>query len=565
MMNKVWKAIPYKQEIAKHLQSVLNIHPIFCQILAQRGIENYEQAKQFFRPSLNDLHDPFLMKNMDKAVQRIIQAIQRKEKILLYGDYDVDGTTAVATLYSYLKPLHPFLAYYIPDRYKEGYGLSYKGIEHAKQTGISLLITLDCGIRAIRQVEMANRENIDVIICDHHLPGEQLPNALAILDPKQTDCPYPYKELSGCGVGFKLAQGINQQLKRSFDQLIPLLDLVAISIASDIVEMRGENRVLTYFGMKQLNQTHRVGLQILIKQLERELPFSVSDVVFGIAPLINAAGRLADAEQAVRLLLAEDRTVAKELTMVLDRRNKLRKEYDQRIAEEAHDLMEQQTYLKQRKSIVLYQPHWHKGVVGIAASRLVDTYHRPTIILTESEGQLVGSARSVNGFDIHEAIHYCSDLLLNYGGHQHAAGLRLRAENLLVFQDRFEAYVSTYIEPEQLIPVVNYCNVLDFKDITPNFWQLLQQFAPFGPGNRNPVFVTHQVFDSGYSKVLKEKHLSLAMKQSKSNTLYGIAFGKGAFYDNMRQRKSFSIAYTINANKWKGSSRMQLMVKDLRS
>lgn len=564
-LTKRWKAIPYAVEIAKALQADLKIHPIFCRLLAQRGIETYEEAKQFFRPQLTDLHDPFLMKGMAEAVQRVVQAIQHKEKILLYGDYDVDGTTAVATLYSFLKPLHPHLDYYIPDRYKEGYGFSYQGIEYAANKGVGLIITLDCGIRATSQVAYCKQAGIEVIVCDHHLPGDRIPDAVAVLDPKQADCNYPYKELSGCGVGFKLAQGINQQLGRSFEHLTKLLDLVAISIASDIVEMRSENRVLTHFGLQQLNSTERIGLRMLIKNSGKQLPLSVSDVVFGLAPLINAAGRLADAEQAVKLLLAEHRVVAEDLTEVLELRNKMRREYDQRIAEEAMTLLEEDTYLQSRKSIVLYQPHWHKGVVGIAASRMVEAYHRPTIILTESSGKIVGSARSIKGFDIHEAIHSCGDLLINYGGHQHAAGLSLNPENLIVFQDRFEGYVSTMIAPEQLVPEISYTTKINFKDITSSFWNILRQFAPFGPGNRNPVFVTSQVQDTGYSRVLKEKHLSLSVRQAKSPVFYGIAFGQGERYEQIKPRKPFSICYTLEQNSWQGKSRLQLMVKDIKA
>ncbi|MEL6720083.1 MAG: single-stranded-DNA-specific exonuclease RecJ, partial [Bacteroidota bacterium] len=379
-MQKIWQATEYDTSIAEQLQKELNIHPIFCQLLAQRGIQSFEAAEKFFRPKLADLHDPFLMKGMEKAVSRILQAIDNQEKVLIYGDYDADGVTSVALLYAFLSPLLKSLDYYIPDRYKEGYGLSYEGVEFAYQNNFDLLITVDCGITAHKQIKLAKYYNIDCIICDHHLPDHHLPMADAILDPKQKDCNYPYKELSGCGIAFKIAQGINQRLERSFSHCEELLDLVAISTAADIVEMRGENRILMHYGLAQLNNTKRVGLKMLLQMSNRELPLSVSDIVFGIAPLINAAGRLADAKQAVKLLLAKDRKVAADLSNLLQLRNKMRREFDQRIVQEAKELFEEQEDWKNRSSIVLYKKHWHKGVVGIVASRMVDQYYRPCII-----------------------------------------------------------------------------------------------------------------------------------------------------------------------------------------
>ncbi|MEM9847738.1 MAG: single-stranded-DNA-specific exonuclease RecJ [Bacteroidota bacterium] len=563
-MNKQWKAIPYDQKAAQQLQLDLNIHPIFCQLLAQRGISTFEAAKQFFRPSLSDLHDPLLMLGMEKAVRRIVQAIENQEQILIYGDYDADGVTSVALLYSFLSPLHKKLHYYIPDRYKEGYGVSYQAIEQAQQQAIDLIITVDCGITAHGPLKMAQYSGIDCIVCDHHLPGESLPEAFAILDPKQADCEYPYKELSGCGIAFKLAQAINQHLARPFHHCEVLLDLVAISTAADIVEMRGENRVLVHFGLQQLNQGKRLGLNRLIENSGRTRPLSVSDVVFGIAPLINASGRLADAKQAVKLLLATSKNDAADLTRLLELRNKMRREYDQRIAAEASELFQKETDWQEKSSIVLYQKHWHKGVIGIAASRMVEKFHRPSFILTESEGQIVGSARSIKGVNIHNALEACSDLLTNFGGHQYAAGLKMRKENLFFFQDRMEAYLKTQLAETDKTPTINYSAILDFKDITNAFWDILKQFAPFGPGNRNPIFVSRRVKDSGYSKTLSGKHLRLSVKQKESQVMSGIGFGLGEKYNLMNNGKQFDLCYNLQVNRWKGNVSMQMMVKDVK-
>jgi len=563
-MQKIWQAAEYDLSIAEQLQTQLNIHPVFCKLLAQRGIKTYEAAEKFFRPQLSDLHDPFLMKGMDRAVERVLQAIKNQEKVLIYGDYDADGVTSVALLYAFLSPLLRYLDYYIPDRYKEGYGLSYEGVEFAQSNNFNLLITVDCGITAISQIKLAKHYGIDCLICDHHLPESILPNADAILDPKQLDCNYPYKELSGCGIAFKLAQGINQQLKRSFSHCEELLDLVAISTAADIVEMKGENRVLMYYGLKQLNNTNRVGLKMLLQMSGRELPLSVSDIVFGIAPLINAAGRLADAKQAVKLLLAKNKNVAADLSHLLQLRNKMRREFDQRIAQEAKMLFEEQEGWQEKNSIVLYQQHWHKGVVGIVASRMVDQYYRPSIILTESNGEIVGSARSIKSIDIYAALNSCTDLLTNFGGHRHAAGLKMNAENFPAFQDRIEAYVSTHIEAQEKIPTLHYHTQLDFSHISPSFWNILQQFAPFGPGNRNPIFMTKGVLDTNYSRVLKGEHLKLSVKQKNSMSFNGIGFGLGERYRLMEGKGKVNICYNLQLNKWKGNRSIQLVVKDVK-
>ncbi|NJL74314.1 MAG: single-stranded-DNA-specific exonuclease RecJ [Saprospiraceae bacterium] len=559
-----WKATPYEEEVAHQLQKSLKINPIFCQLLAQRGIQSYEQAKDFFRPQLDQLHDPFLMFGMERAVSRILLALARKEKILLFGDYDVDGTTAVALLYTYLEKHHAILTYYIPDRYKEGYGVSFEGIEHAVQQGVTLLITLDCGISSQAPLRMAKREGIDVIVCDHHLPSEELPDAFAILDPKQTHCSYPYKELSGCGVAFKLAQAINQVTNQPPDWCWELLDFLVISIASDIVDMMGENRILAYYGLKRFQQTERVGLKMLIEKSGKPLPFTINDIVFGLAPFLNAAGRLADATQAVRLLLAKDAKTATEIAEILNRRNLMRKEFDQRIAEEAKILWQAEENWHSKKSIVLYQPHWHKGVVGIVAARMVEHFHRPTIILTESNGKAVGSARSIQGFSIHEAIKSCEDLLINFGGHDHAAGLSLHPQNIPYFQDRFEAIVQITLPNTIADPTIYYSAVVPFQAITPTFWHILQQFAPFGPGNRNPVFVSHQIYDTGYSRLLKEQHIRLIVKQDDTPSMMGIAFGMAQYFESIQSRQKHSICYTLESNQWKDKTYLQMQIKDIK-
>ncbi|MEM9990423.1 MAG: single-stranded-DNA-specific exonuclease RecJ, partial [Bacteroidota bacterium] len=533
-MQKSWIDTPTDLAIVKELQTSLAIHPTFCKLLAQRGIIDYTSAKQYFRPQLTDLHDPFLMAGMEVAVRRIQTALEREEKILIYGDYDVDGTTSVAMLYTFLADLHPYLDYYIPDRYKEGYGLSYQGIEYAKQKGIALIITLDCGIRAVSQVNFATQEHIDIIICDHHIPDKVLPSACAILDPKQQQCTYPFKELSGCGVGLKLAQAICERLNMEQEHWVSLLDFVVISIAADIVPMQGENRILAYYGLQQLNETKRIGLRALARKSSRTFPLSISDIVFGIAPIINAAGRLADAEQAVRLLLASTKQGAADLSSILELRNKMRREFDERTIREAKAQFEQLPERGNHRSIVLFQPHWHKGVVGITAARMVEQYYRPTIILTESQGRVVGSARSVRGFNVYEAIERCADLLINFGGHAHAAGLTMSPENVLAFQDRFEAVVSTFIEETALVPEIEVNATLRLHDISSAFWKILKQFAPFGPRNRNPVFVSKGVRDTGYSKVLRGNHLRLAIQQDTSEVYYGIAFGMGDKYEQVK-------------------------------
>lgn len=563
-MQKKWEAIPYDQSIANDLQKKLGIHPLFCQLLVQRGITTFEAAKQFFRPTLSDLHDPFLMLNMSEAVERILLAIKRREAILLYGDYDADGVSSIALLHDFLSELNLPIEFYAPDRYKEGYGVSFKGVDYAKSKGIRLMITLDCGITAQSAVRAANAYGIDCIICDHHLPEAELPDALAILNPKQENCLYPFKELSGCGVAFKLAQGINQALHRSFDYCEKLLDVLAISIAADIVKVTGENRILLHFGLQQLSATKRLGLQLLIQQKNLEPPLRVRDLVFGIAPLLNAAGRLADAHQAVNLLLAKNAGEANKAYRTLHLRNEMRKEYEQRILAEAKEMLAENENWRDRSVIVLHQKHWHKGVLGIVASKLVEQFHRPTFLLAESDGKLMGSARSFNGIDIHVALESCSDLLINFGGHRYAAGLQLQPNDLYFLEDRLEAYISTHASETALIPSLDYSGELDFQTITPAFWNLLQNFAPFGPGNRNPLFISRNVKADPTSRILKGRHLKLWLKQENAKAIGGVAFGLADRYPLIEAGEAIDVCYNLQMNTWKGKSNLQLVVKDLR-
>lgn len=564
MLPKQWKLTEIQPDLVKSLQEELNIDAIFCSLLVQRGIHSAIAAKSFFSPSLDNLHDPFLMQDMTKGVLRLHEAIQQKQKILLYGDYDVDGTTSVALMYSFLSQQKAVLDYYIPDRYKEGYGISVEGIRYAEEKGVALIIAMDCGIRAEKQALLAKEAGIDLIICDHHLPGEQLPEAYAILDPKRSDCNYPFKELSGCGVAFKLTQAYVQQYDLPKEQWESLLDFLVISIAADIVPMVEENRILAYFGLEKLNRTNRLGLKALIDHSKRERPLSITDIVFGLAPMINAAGRMADAEKSVQLMLSNTKNVAADYTRVLNYRNDLRRDFEQRITKEANELFVQAEDWEGRKSIVLYQEHWHKGVVGIVASRMVESYYRPSIILAKSGNLVVGSARSVRGFDIHEAISMCSDLLINFGGHKYAAGLTLHPENVQAFTDRFEGVVQVTITTEQTQAEIDVSATLTFNEIDAKFLKTLARFAPFGPGNRNPVFQSLGVSDTGYSRVLKKEHLSLALQQDNSQSFKGISFGQAGVAKKVYTRQPFDICYNLRENRWKGKTFLQLMIKDMR-
>ena len=561
------------KQLVKSLSESLGIDEILATLLVQRGITNYEEAKDFFRPSLEHLHDPFLMKDMDKAVDRLQKAMNDGEKILIYGDYDVDGTTAVALIYTYLKNFvnKKKIEFYIPDRYEEGYGISYKGIDYAADNGFGLVIVLDCGIKAVEKIEYANQRGVDFIICDHHRPDEVIPNAVAVLDSKRPDCEYPYKELSGCGVGFKLISALSIRLGRPIEEVYELLDYVAVSIAADIVPITGENRVLAYFGLKQLNKNPRPGIAAVLRQaeqknaLEREL--TISDLVFLIGPRINAAGRLEKASDSVRLLLATNSEHAEKLAASINDLNSKRREFDNAITEEALQMINADEKLRNAKSTVIFNENWHKGVIGIVASRLTDSYYRPTIVLTRSGNLITGSARSIKNFDIYDAIDDCSDLLEHFGGHKYAAGLSLKPENLEKFSERFEKYVSEHLEEDDLTPELNVDIQMDFTNITPKFVRILKQFAPFGPGNLSPVFLTKNVVDAGFSRAVgNRKHLKLSvMQQGNTDFVFsGIAFQKGDLYEKIHEKEPFTMCYYIEENFWQGKTTLQLNVKDIK-
>ncbi|MCC6462690.1 MAG: single-stranded-DNA-specific exonuclease RecJ [Saprospiraceae bacterium] len=557
-----WRLSATDETVAQHLHQVLGIAPILCRLLAQRGISTFEEARLFFRPALSDLHDPFLMQDMDRAVQRLQVAIGQGARILLYGDYDVDGATSVALLYAFLSPFYQNIDYYLPDRDKEGYGVSLAGVEYAHQTGATLVVAMDCGIKAHRAIELARSYGIDFVVCDHHLPDETLPAAVACLDPKLPDCRYPCKELSGCGITFKLAQALALRQGIPAENLHPLLDLVALSIACDIVPMIGENRVLTHFGLQQLNRNPRLGLWALIERSGRRYPLSVSDVVFGIGPLLNAAGRLGDARDAVRLLLAAERHSALEAAGMLVQRNRERRAVDQATTEEARRRVRHDPALEAQKSLVLFDPTWHKGILGITASRLVESFHKPTVVLTESEGRAVGSARSVPGFDLHEALSHCTHLFLSFGGHAHAAGVQLAPEDVPAFAEQFEAIVQKTLPAQAAVPELDIAGELRLSEITPAFWRVLKQFAPFGPGNMNPVFQIRRVTDTGQSRLLANNHLRLAISQGDSPVFTGVGFGLGEAFAAV-QSGPFDLAAQLFDDDWQGERVLSLMAKDI--
>ena len=575
-----------RQQVAD-IVKVLNINENLATLLVQRGITNYEEAKTFFRPSLSQLHDPFLMKDMDKAVERVMRAINDGEKVLIYGDYDVDGTTAVAVVYTYLKPFFKKkkIEFYIPDRYEEGYGISIKGIDYAADNGFKLVIALDCGIKAVERIEYANQRGVDFIICDHHRAGDVIPNAVAVLDAKRPDCHYPYDELSGCGVGFKLVTALSMKGLGTIEEVYELLDLLAVSIAADIVPITGENRVLAYFGLKQLNKKPRPGIEAILQhaniyrrdedQLEedenvltREL--TISDLVFLIGPRINAAGRIAKASDSVRLLLADKKEHAEKLAASINDLNDERREFDNRITEEALDMIDADDVLRDAKSTVVFNERWHRGVIGIVASRLTDYYYRPTIVLTRANGLVTGSARSIKNFDIYDAIDNCSDLLEHFGGHKYAAGLSMKPENLPEFRRRFEAYVAEHLVDEDFVPEMEVDLKIKFSDITSKFMRILNQFAPFGPGNMAPVFWTDNVIDAGGSRpVGGHRHLKLTVSQVGDAEqgvapFSGIAFQKGNLFDRIHDGEPFSICYHLEYNTWQGKTNLQLNVKDIK-
>jgi single-stranded-DNA-specific exonuclease len=567
-MKKYWKIKERaKSEQIDSLSKELNISPVLANLLVQRNITTYEQAKDFFRPNLDNLHDPFLMKDMGVAVERLLQAFETKENILIYGDYDVDGTTSVSLVYSFLKKFYNNIDYYIPDRYNEGYGISFKAIDYASQNNISLIIALDCGIKAIDKIDYAAQKSIDFIVCDHHTPGDKLPNAVAVLDPKRKDCSYPYKELSGCGVGFKFMQAFAKTKKIDFNNLLDYIDLVAVSIASDIVPITDENRILTFHGLKKLHENPSIGLKtIKLKSNIGDQALSVEDVVFKIGPRINAAGRMESGKQAVDLLISTNEEEALLLCDKLDVHNNDRRNIDKNITEEAILEITQQS--EHKYSTVLFNPNWHKGVVGIVASRLIESYYRPTIVLTESNGFATGSARSVTGFDLYEAINDCSDLLESFGGHMYAAGLTLKPENVQSFKDRFETVVRERITPDQLVPQVEIDAELNFSEINDKFYRILKQFAPFGPGNMNPVFFAENVVDNGTGRPVgnEGEHLKLELLQETDpfKNIAAIAFGQGNKHTKIANGTAMDIAYTVTENHFRGRTNLQLYVKDIK-
>ncbi len=562
-----WKLLdqPNTDEIAK-LSSAINADRISATLLLQRGIKDFNSAKEFFRPDLNLLHDPFLMKDMDKAVARVLTAIEKKEKILVYGDYDVDGTTSVALFYSYLISIGAEAGYYIPDRYGEGYGISFKGIDFAKENNYALVVSLDCGIKANEKIDYATKKGVDFIICDHHLPGEELPKAFAVLDPKRNDCMYPYKELAGCGVGFKLAQALQQTLKKPFAELTAYLDLVAISIAADIVAITGENRTLCYFGLQEVNKLKRPGIKALYQTNKLKKELTVTDLVFVIAPRINAAGRIDHAMRAAELLLSDNAEEAEKFAGGINQTNTNRKDIDQGMTAQALEMIGSDLELINKKYTVIFNETWHKGVVGIVASRLIEKYYRPTIVLTKSDGVLTGSARSVKKFDIHTAIESCSDLLEQFGGHRHAAGLTLKPENLVEFTKRFEAEVDKTITDDMLIREIDIDAAINFNEINQRFFSILQQFAPHGPGNMTPVFSTENVLDTGWAKIVGSNHLKLELFQVDNPTVkfHAIAFDKGDFLPFFQKKMPLNICYSVAENHYNGKTTLQLVVRDIK-
>lgn len=564
-MVKRWlyKDVPASEQI-EQLSKAININPYLSAILLQRGIKNFDEAKDFFRPSLEKLHDPFLMKDMDKAVNRLKAAIDLQEKILIYGDYDVDGTTSVALVYSYLRNFYKNCEVYIPDRYAEGYGVSQAGIEWAAEHDVSLIIALDCGIKASDMVTLANHKGIDFIICDHHLPDKEIPNAVAILDPKREDCNYPYKELSGCGLGFKLIQAFALRHREEIE-IYDYLDLVAVSIASDIVPITGENRILTYFGLKKLNENPSPGLKALKNIAAIRSDLDVSGIVFTLGPRINAAGRVAHASAAVDLLISETEAEANILAEKVNIRNDERKQFDSDITEEAIAMIQGDETLRTSKSTVLFKNTWHKGVIGIVAARCVEKFYRPTVILTESNNKITGSARSVSGFDLYQAIFACSDLLEKFGGHKYAAGLTLDSSNLIAFRRKFEEVVSSTITEDMLTPVMDIEMPIDFDAVTPKFFNILQQMAPFGPENPRPLFVAKNVYVFNSLSSFKDKHLRfLAGQESNSSVFNTVGFDMASYYDRLSRRDLFSMVFTIEENTFNGNTSIQLRIKDIK-
>jgi single-stranded-DNA-specific exonuclease len=559
-MDKRWEVKESKSEIIKKLTKDLDVSKIVANLLALRGIKTFDEAKLFFRPKLSDLYDPFLMKNMQYAVVRIQTAINNEQKVLVYGDYDVDGTTSVAMMYSFLKKYNQNIEYYIPCRYDEGYGISLKGIDYANKNNFSLIIALDCGIRAVEQIDYANKRGIDFIICDHHTPSDKIPKAIAVLNPKQFDCNYPYKDLSGCGVGFKLIQAYCIKNAIPFDEIIEYLDLLTVSISADIVPMTGENRILSFYGLKQINSKPRIGLKALMDAASKKKELVISDLIFGIAPRINAAGRIEHAKKAVEILVEQDYDKAKSFADAIEENNKVRKDLDQSITIEALEMI-----VENKKSTVVFSKKWHKGVVGIVASRLIESYYRPTIVLAENDGLLTGSARSVHDFDLYEAISKCSHFCEKFGGHKYAAGLSIKKENLNAFINAFEIAVDETITNDQLSPKIDIDMEIDINDVDEKLFRIIKQFSPFGPLNPSPVFISKRVIDNGYGKKLgaEKSHLRIIAK-TEHGSITGIGFGMGNSFDKIKDYKEFDICYSIQNNEWNGRRNLQLMLVDLK-
>ncbi|HTB51279.1 MAG TPA: single-stranded-DNA-specific exonuclease RecJ [Ferruginibacter sp.] len=565
IVAKRWNLLATDETKANDLQRAVNINPVLCNILVQRGMDDFEKAKAYFRPDLHTLHDPFLMKDMQKAVDRIVSAFNKKEKILVFGDYDVDGTTSVACMYQFLAKIYDeaLLEFYIPHRYKEGYGISKIGIDYAKEKDFTLIVALDCGIKSVELIAYAKSIGIEFIVCDHHLPGSELPPAIAILNPKQSDCTYPYKELCGCGVGFKLITALAQQFSIDEEHYYAYLDLVATAIAADIVPMTGENRTLAYYGLKKINENPNPGIKALIQLAGIQTTLSITNVVFVIAPRVNAAGRMDDACKAVQLFIEKDPIKAMEFAELLHIDNTDRKEADSSITKEALSMIENDSTLINKKTTVVYKEDWHKGVVGIVASRLIEKYYRPTVVLTRSGEIAAGSARSVAGFNLYEAIYACREHLLGYGGHFAAAGMTLLPDQVIAFTNKFEEVVATTIPPHLLIPEIIIDSAITFKDIKEPLYNVLCQMEPFGPDNMRPVFIAKNVTDSGYSKIVKENHIRFVVKQGQTS-ITGIGFNIAEKFPILQSQKPFDIVFTIDENEWNGEKKLQLKVIDIK-
>ncbi|MBK0381552.1 single-stranded-DNA-specific exonuclease RecJ [Pedobacter sp. SD-b] len=565
-MEKRW----VKQEKAdaqkvEKLSKELKVSKILAGMMIRRGLESFNEAKNFFRPNILHLHDPFLMKDMPGAITRIEKAIKNKENILIYGDYDVDGTTSVALTYSFFKNLHPQIDYYIPDRYKEGYGISTQGIDYASDNAITLIIALDCGIKSVDKVDYAKEKGIDFIICDHHLPGDELPSAVAVLDPKRKDCDYPYKELSGCGLGFKLIQAYADKNNIGFSEIEKYLDLVVVSIASDIVPITGENRVLAYYGLRKLNENPCKGFKALKELSGKKDDFTITDIVFSIGPRINAAGRIDDAKNAVKLLIADSVESAEDAGFIVNLKNDERRDFDVNITEQALGMILNSPEMESMKSTVVYHQSWHKGVIGIVASRLTEKYYRPTVVLTQSNGYVAGSARSVLGYDLYEALCECSDLLEQFGGHKYAAGLTMKTENVPAFIKRFEEVVCATITDDLLTQELLIEDEILLADIDAKFFRILQQFSPFGPQNMSPIFMSRNVSSYGYGNIVGNNHLKMTVKQPNSPIFNTIAFGLGQYLEEVNMGKPFDICYTIDQNIYKEKKTIQLNIKGIKT